>query len=501
MARFGALGTRSWMLSGIPVVLFLALALACYHCTVDDAFISFRCARNLASGNGPVFNVGERVEAFSNPLWVFMLALASLFKIDIVTAAKVIGLACGAITLVLLMRLCRRALAFSSAATLVAAVYLGTNITLVYYAISGLETVFYAMTLVLMIYLLTEGRVIAAGAAGAALALTRPEGILYVVPLAIGCRLNRCGWRRLLMILLIPIGAYGLLTSFRVLYFGALLPNSYAAKIGPEPIPLVGSTPRAAVFQQYSWNASSMQKPLLCAVFLGAFVLAGRATAPLIASVAVAAFFVWYGRGDWMSFWRFYAPVLPFFAAFWVGGLDYIRLSLGRTYRAKAFWVVLLLPLLVNGARTVRSVEALDRGEEFNPAMHSRAHARIGAYLASIGSPGDVVVVNEIGAIGYYSGCITIDMLGLSDPRVPSLLRRSDLGAYADYILSRNPTFILLNDRQRPGDRGLHPVHAAIYDGMMKTGMYKQNAEFPLNSFKNVVVFMRQKKNQRSERP
>lgn len=40
----------------------------------DDAFISFRYARNLVEGHGLVFNPGERVEGYTNFLWVLELA-------------------------------------------------------------------------------------------------------------------------------------------------------------------------------------------------------------------------------------------------------------------------------------------------------------------------------------------------------------------------------------------------------------------------------------------
>src|SRR5262245_46679487 len=40
----------------------------------DDAFISFRYARNLVEGLGLVFNPGERVEAFTNLLWTLWVA-------------------------------------------------------------------------------------------------------------------------------------------------------------------------------------------------------------------------------------------------------------------------------------------------------------------------------------------------------------------------------------------------------------------------------------------
>src|SRR5688500_15608278 len=41
----------------------------------DDGFINLRVVRQLLAGNGFVFNVGERVEAVTSPLWIFVLTL------------------------------------------------------------------------------------------------------------------------------------------------------------------------------------------------------------------------------------------------------------------------------------------------------------------------------------------------------------------------------------------------------------------------------------------
>src|SRR5262245_15180176 len=65
---------------GVRVALALTLILllahaASYSFLTDDAYISFRYARNLADGHGLVFNPGgERVEGYSNFLWVLILA-------------------------------------------------------------------------------------------------------------------------------------------------------------------------------------------------------------------------------------------------------------------------------------------------------------------------------------------------------------------------------------------------------------------------------------------
>ena len=40
----------------------------------DDDFIVYRCARNLVSGQGLVFEPGQRVEGFTCPLWALLVA-------------------------------------------------------------------------------------------------------------------------------------------------------------------------------------------------------------------------------------------------------------------------------------------------------------------------------------------------------------------------------------------------------------------------------------------
>ena len=61
----------------------------------DDCYISFRYARNLVEGHGLVYNPGERVEGFSNPLWVLLLACGHLLTaVDTPTLARLLGLSC-----------------------------------------------------------------------------------------------------------------------------------------------------------------------------------------------------------------------------------------------------------------------------------------------------------------------------------------------------------------------------------------------------------------------
>ena len=68
---------RVW--EAVAVALMAAVCLGhqmLFSMVAEDAFITYRYALNLASGHGPVFNIGERVEGYSCFLWMVLLALS-----------------------------------------------------------------------------------------------------------------------------------------------------------------------------------------------------------------------------------------------------------------------------------------------------------------------------------------------------------------------------------------------------------------------------------------
>lgn len=58
----------------IPLAVLAAMALS-WRWTHDDGFITFRVVDQIFAGNGPVFNEGERVEAFTSPMHVALLVV------------------------------------------------------------------------------------------------------------------------------------------------------------------------------------------------------------------------------------------------------------------------------------------------------------------------------------------------------------------------------------------------------------------------------------------
>src|SRR5215216_3163090 len=151
----------------------------------DDAYISFRYVARWVEGQGLTFNPGERVEGFSNPLWIGILAMSHrlLPTVAIVDAARVLGFAASAISLLAIAALVKRANPSGhSVAFLYAAVILACTPGFHVYATAGLETPLFGMLVtVAVLFSLTQttaARLWAALCLGFA-AVCRPEDALY----------------------------------------------------------------------------------------------------------------------------------------------------------------------------------------------------------------------------------------------------------------------------------------------------------------------------------
>jgi len=96
------------LLAMLPGALLAAWqACACWPFFSDDAFISLRFSQRLLDGHGLTWTEGERVEGYSNGLWVLACAGLGALGLDLVTAVRVLGAACTAGALWLLVRALR----------------------------------------------------------------------------------------------------------------------------------------------------------------------------------------------------------------------------------------------------------------------------------------------------------------------------------------------------------------------------------------------------------
>ena len=152
---------------------------------LDDAWISFRSARNLVEHGVLTFDVTRApVEGFTNLLWTLMSAvwIWLLPDIDPIAPARLAGLILHGTTVGLAVRLVGRLVHEASGrawpAMALTAAALAAAGSLAFYAMSGLETALWTFLFVLSLDRLHARAHLSAGVSLGLLALTRPEGVL-----------------------------------------------------------------------------------------------------------------------------------------------------------------------------------------------------------------------------------------------------------------------------------------------------------------------------------
>ena len=156
---------RTWLLPLIILAL-LGAGLYFYHYVPDDTFITLRYARNVARGDGFVFNSGVRLEGYTNFLWLVILAAAGRAGLPLLAAARALSLLCSLAVLWLTYALSRETARRSGLtgwdgglAAALPPMLLAASAPFLVWSLSGSEIPLYTMLLLLGFkFLRDEGR-------------------------------------------------------------------------------------------------------------------------------------------------------------------------------------------------------------------------------------------------------------------------------------------------------------------------------------------------------
>ncbi len=202
----------------------------------DDAFITLRHVENFTQGFGPVFNVGERVEGFTHPLWFGILSLFRWLGVPAKGTAVIPGLILSFLTLYVLFFKIRPSDGSPSLNPAVI-MLIGTN-AFIDFGTSGLETALSYFLLVLFAKFIIEGKwrkqPFQTGLLAALLTLTRPDfGLFFLLLLALYIFeffKKRIPFKTLICFLSAPCFLVGGYQVFRMGYYASFWPNPVYAK-------------------------------------------------------------------------------------------------------------------------------------------------------------------------------------------------------------------------------------------------------------------------------
>lgn len=419
---------------------------------LDDAFISFRYARNLFEGHGLVYNPGERVEGYTNFLWTIVAYSGLQLGIEPITFSQGVSVVAQCVTLWLLYLL---GLSPNRSAwrALIAPLFLAFQVGFLAYPMTGMETSFYTMLVILAVVLFhrdiykTRAGSFLTGLVLLAIALTRFDGLVMVgILLSYKFLIDRevRSLRPLLVVFGVGILLYN---AWRIAYYPTILPNTFYAKVGFSMTQFIKGV-------KYLFNFLTQNAHY--AVLLGLLPFAFGNTRRIIRFAGwVTAFHLSYVvlvGGDWMPFFRFVLPVLPLLFLLMQEGIWEVfegaarRISFSRRHRLLAMSMFLFLFLV--------SLQPLYRGRAFGGVIQQTAVNRvehapvIGKYLDEILPPHYVVATEWAGIGPYYMQQPVLDTFGLTDADIVTKdFPATTVGRLIppDYLARRNPEVVLFH--------------------------------------------------------
>jgi arabinofuranosyltransferase len=267
----------------------------------DDAYINFRTIDNLLHGYGLRWNIAERVETFTDPLWIFLITPLVAVTREFYYTVIVLCMALSTAAVILITR----RVAAGTTAAMVGLILMISSKAFVDFSTSGLEGPL--MHCLLVGFFIAYWRPDSDGAArvralaltAALIVLTRLDAVLLVTP-ALLVAITRHGWRRSIRPAAIGLGLILAWESFSVVYYGFLFPNTAYAKLG-------GGVPRAELaFQGLLYLLDSIASdPVTLAVIATAvastFASDRRRDWPVAAGLVLTVAYVVWVAGDFMS--------------------------------------------------------------------------------------------------------------------------------------------------------------------------------------------------------
>jgi len=416
-----------------------------FNFTQDDAFITFRYAANFLDGHGLVYNIGERVEGYTNFLWLLFVILGKLSGAGFITFSKILSAMFGVGTIIFSyltgLRIFERKSYLSGLSCLV----LGAVYSFAYWTVAGLETAAFSFMVIAAIYFYLKNSHLTAAFLVLA-TLLRPEGGLMFLFILIYEILRHNSLSRFAIVLGF-IYIIGLLpyAVFKWTYFGGILPNPFYAKTNFSLGQIQNGLEYGGLFFWHYLGAGLFVLPLLISIKKWS-----RPLKIIIAFLTIYMLYIVMIGGDVLKVHRFFVPLYALL-------IPVIVFGFVNVFRKKyLFWPAVAVFL------TWQLLVPRDHVDTYHRAEKALIHKmnNMMTNLLENDSSDFSLAVSTVGLVGYrLMGHTVIDLLGLTDstiarhpePPVEELKTTWKEEKYnSAYVLSRQPDYIMFSTEFKP---------------------------------------------------
>lgn len=457
-------GSKVWvaalLISGFTIQLVMIWLL--FPMTVDDAYISFHYANNLAQGHGLVwFASADPVEGYTNFLWVILLSIFIRIGFDVIWVAKILGIIFSLCSIFILYRI--TILLNKSGFGVMPAILFASTPALSLWAISGMETVLFIFLMLFAAHRffveeenkLNNNSRYWSSLLFMLLGLTRPEGVILFATLVF---LRLAFWirkgvpRKSIFVYITWLIIIGIICFiyfiWRWQYFGYPLPNTYYVKAQSSLLGILGHI--GVYIIPYGLRVFPF-------VILVLFYIGNSKHVQLIEKYLIVMILVIglinLGSSDWMAAHRLLLPMTPLILLLAHERLDYffsnvLENSSTRQRFANALILLSLVLYAISPLMYTTNMYHRVMATQMDMSVYRWAvemqsivdgqYVAVGKWLANNMNGDCKVVAGNVGAIAYYSQCYVIDQIGLTDEYI------ARHGWRVDYLLGQDPEFIVI---------------------------------------------------------
>ena len=413
---------------------------------LDDAWIHQTYARNLAHLGEWSFIAGQPSAGSTAPFWSGLLAVGFLFNNAAIGWTFFLGWACLYATALAGSWMFRLLSPEQGKYAFWVAVFLLFEWHLVWAAGSGMETLLFALLVLLVLAWLINSKKNWFGI-GLLIGLSlwiRPDGITFIGPAAFTLFFVETTWKkRVTASLLLILGILALVLPYLALnnfLSGTIWPNTFFAKQAEY-----------AIHKQLPLGRRFATQFSLLLIGAGALLLPGfgitlyrasqkRAAAPLAGIIWLLGYILMYAVRLPVTYQhgRYIIPAMPVYFIFSLAGmLAWLKLNSSDFWRrvVSRVWVltvsVVLLVFWLLGARAY----ALD------VAVIETEMVATAKWVSENLEPVALVAAHDIGALGYFGGHQILDLAGLVSPEVIPFIR--DELALENYLNSQQVDYLI----------------------------------------------------------
>ncbi|MBN1366225.1 MAG: hypothetical protein JW976_15585 [Syntrophaceae bacterium] len=411
-----------------------------YFSLFDDAMVSMRYAKNLSQGHGLVWNPrGEKIEGFSNPLWVLFMTIFHFFPISTPKISLFIQIS-GAIFMVLNLCLVKKisdivsggSIRVALSAVILTAFYLPLNFWILQGTEVSLLTVLTSLVVWEAIRLIKSGgfscRLFILLGIGTWIRMDMIVPYLAILAFLILSssrhRFKNLGWG-----LFILLAFSGLQTLARFSYYHEFLPNTYYLKMTGYPL-LLRVAHGMFVFMKFIHRSNW----LLFLFPLSIFFFRRDKTICFLYTILLGqvTYSIWVGGDAWESFGgsnRYISIAMPLLFILFSISLDQFRVKLLGPNRDKhykpdkliswgsaVFFTCSLINFnVLNDSSKLKNWLLIDRPHFVDK---NEIRVREALMIAKLTDNQAMIAVTWAGALPYFAERNAIDMLGKNDLKI-----------------------------------------------------------------------------------